>query len=301
MSDRPVLTVVVPTYNRSGLRERAVRSALGQTAAGVEVVVVDDGSDEPVRLDGFPGVRLVRLPENRGVAAARNAGAEAARGRFVTFLDDDDELLPHFAERALDAIRRSTLPPPVAAVSGLENVGAGGAVRHRHRPPTLARGAHFFLEEAPPGTSFLSKQSLVVERDVLLGLGGYDEAVSGREHTDLFLRLNPVCSIEGVRAVGYRRSLHEGPRVSTTPGLRQRNFDRLVAKHRAVLEAHPRGFARFLYDHAYTSSQIGQWGPALRALAWAARLDPAYTAGRAGRQGLRVARGLARGVPPGGR
>lgn len=78
--------------------ERAVRSAVDQPAAGLEVIVVDDGSFPPVHLPGDLGttsvpVRLIRQ-ERGGVSRARNAGLAAARGRYVQFLDSDDCLEP---------------------------------------------------------------------------------------------------------------------------------------------------------------------------------------------------------------
>ena len=299
MSDDVHLSIVIPTYNRPDLLRRAVAAALAQTAQGVEVVVVDDASPEPVRPEDFPGVRVIRQPENAGISAARNAGVRAARGRWVGFCDDDDELLPHYAKVSLDAAEASDLERPIAVLSGLANVTPEGRVKHEHFPPTLPKGKHFWMEDLPPGASDLSKQTLIVERDVLLAVGGFDEEIKGREWTDLMPRLNAACGIVGVDAVTYRRLIHAGPRVSTAAGRRQLNFDLVVDRHRDLLAAHPRGHARFLYEHAYTSWQIGQRGPALRAFAKAMRVKPTYTLGRAGGQALRIAGGLLRGKPPG--
>lgn len=91
----PQLSIVVPTHNRPGMLPRAVASAVAQEGVAVEVVVVDDGSSPPAQVP--PGVRLIRLQPGRGGAAARNAGWMAARAPLVALLDDDDELLPHFA------------------------------------------------------------------------------------------------------------------------------------------------------------------------------------------------------------
>jgi hypothetical protein len=92
------LTVVVPTRDRPALLRRAVDSALAQAGASVEVVVVDDGSAEPVQLPGDPRLRVVRHAASRGGSAA-GTGTTEGTGRFVTYLDDDDTLLPHLAAR----------------------------------------------------------------------------------------------------------------------------------------------------------------------------------------------------------
>ncbi len=93
------VSVIIPTFNAAGFVGRAIRSALSQHDLG-ELILVDDGStDDTVKVleaaarsDGR--VRVLRLPENRGPAAARNAGLEAARGEWVAMLDADDAFAP---------------------------------------------------------------------------------------------------------------------------------------------------------------------------------------------------------------
>src|SRR5262245_47409787 len=93
---RGLVSVLVPTYNRSKLVRRAVESALAQSYRRLEVLVVDDGSSDDTRqvIEGMdPRVRYIRQA-NAGVSAARNRGIAEARGEFVAFLDSDDEWLP---------------------------------------------------------------------------------------------------------------------------------------------------------------------------------------------------------------
>jgi hypothetical protein len=90
------VSVIIPTYNRSGLVVRAVKSALAAMSPGDELLVIDDGSTdgtaEALRQFG-DAIRCVRI-ENSGPASARNAGIGLAKGPFVTFLDSDDEWVP---------------------------------------------------------------------------------------------------------------------------------------------------------------------------------------------------------------
>lgn len=276
----PLISIIIPTYNRPSLLPRAVQSALEQTVEDLEVIVIDDASPQPVNLPEHPRLRIIRLPVNSGSSAARNAGALAARGRWIAFLDDDDQLLPHMAAVSLDAIDRTTLPKPVAVLSGLEFVNVNGKITQTHLPPTLPRGSHFFLEEISPRQSFLCKQTMVVEREVFLGFGGYDKAFRCREHTEMFLRLNSVCSILGLPIVTYRYFVHKGPRLSLNPSLREGDFNRLVRKHESLFLAHPKMFANFVYKHARISYQLGQRRTAFFSVLWAMRLDPLYTSAR---------------------
>jgi len=92
----PRVSVIMPAYRCKRTVEESVRSALSQTLREIEVIVTDDGSD-----DGTPAilsrlakedarVRVVTLPENGGVAAARNAAVRAAQAEWIAFLDSDD-------------------------------------------------------------------------------------------------------------------------------------------------------------------------------------------------------------------
>lgn len=108
----PAVSVVLPTYNRASLLTRAVESVIAQTYADWELVVVDDGStDDTATVAAIYasklGVRFVYLrQENRGSSAARNRGIEASRGRFIAFLDSDDEFAPAKLARQLALFER---------------------------------------------------------------------------------------------------------------------------------------------------------------------------------------------------
>lgn len=105
MPSKPTISIVINNYNYARYLETAVESALQQTYPHVEVIVVDDGSTDGSRqlLEGYAErVRLV-LKENGGQASALNAGYAASAGEIVLFLDADDALLPHTAERVASA------------------------------------------------------------------------------------------------------------------------------------------------------------------------------------------------------
>jgi glycosyltransferase involved in cell wall biosynthesis len=109
----PTVSFVIPCYEQSQFLAEAIESALAQTFPDIEVVVVDDGNapDEAARIAQIVGqfqpevVRLECLRANSGLAAARNAGVEAARGRWIVPLDADDRVAPTFVERCLQAVR----------------------------------------------------------------------------------------------------------------------------------------------------------------------------------------------------
>jgi glycosyltransferase involved in cell wall biosynthesis len=91
------VSVIIPTHNRAGFLAQAIDSVLGQTYPNFELIVVDDGSsDETQPLLASYGKALISLrQENRGPAAARNAGIRAARHPLLAFLDSDDQFTRH--------------------------------------------------------------------------------------------------------------------------------------------------------------------------------------------------------------
>ena len=104
----PDVTVVIPTRNRRALLTQTLGTVLEQTDVCLEVVIVDDAShDETARLlarSGEPSVRVVRHRVPQGVSAARNAGLELARGRWIAFTDDDDLWAPRKLAAQLEAL-----------------------------------------------------------------------------------------------------------------------------------------------------------------------------------------------------
>lgn len=119
LPDPPLISVVIPTRGRPALVMRAVRSVLRQTLAHLESVVVVDGPDaetvDALRAIADPRLRVVQLPASRGGGGARNAGVEAARGEWVSFLDDDDEYLPDKLAVQLRAAEAAQAVNPVIA------------------------------------------------------------------------------------------------------------------------------------------------------------------------------------------
>ena len=109
MSASDLISVVIPCYNPKALVEETITGVRRQTHAEWEIVVVDDGSDDPESLGilenieqrKLPRLTLVRHPENRGPAAARNTGFRHSRGRYVVPLDSDDLLAPTMIEVCL--------------------------------------------------------------------------------------------------------------------------------------------------------------------------------------------------------
>lgn len=178
----PKVSVVIPAYNREATVGRAIESALSQTLADLEVIVVDDASTDgtarAVESVTDPRVRLLRHETNRRAGAARNTGIAAARGAYVAFLDSDDEWLPGKLERQLAYMEAN--PEAPASCTGFLLVDGGEAFP---RVPALRTYRRLFMGcDLGPGTT------LVARRDVFGEVGLNDERFYRYEDWDWVLR-----------------------------------------------------------------------------------------------------------------
>ncbi len=118
----PDVSVIMATYNRPSLVRRAVESLRMQTYGDWEFIIVDDASSTEVVEEIASAItdqriRLIRRPANGGPSAARNTGLAVAKGRFLAFLDDDDEFHPHKLARQVEQLQRA--PAYVTGTLGL--------------------------------------------------------------------------------------------------------------------------------------------------------------------------------------
>ncbi len=182
------VTVVIPTRNRRPLLERSLASTLGQVDVEIEVVVIDDGSEDttPEFLEGItdPRVRFVRNEAPAGVTHARNAGIALARAPWVAFLDDDDLWAPERLSLQLRAL--AAAPESRWAVSGAVVANAKLEIIGAQRPPregTLPAGLLRYNCVPGGASGVVAATSLVRE------LGGFDSRFRIVSDWDMWTRL----------------------------------------------------------------------------------------------------------------
>lgn len=186
-------SIVIPTYNRGPLLLRAILSCLSQSFASFELVVVDDGSTDGTEenMAGLkdPRVRYIRQ-ENSGAARARNRGAQASAGRYIAFLDSDDEFLPRKLELFHAAITAAEQED--AQLGNLvwysplyfhRGVGNQAVKPSRAIQPGERVGDYLFVNGGMMQTS-----TLVIPRDLFLQVG-FNQGLRSLQDLDLCLRL----------------------------------------------------------------------------------------------------------------
>jgi glycosyltransferase involved in cell wall biosynthesis len=170
---RPLVSVVIPMFDAERFIAETLESVLAQSYRPIEVIAVDDGSTDGTAevVGAFPEVICIHQ-ENRGPAAARNAGIALAQGEFVATVDADDVVPPHKLDVQVAYLLDN---PDVSCVLGRQEWDS---------PPSwLGRDPVWGDLDGIPLVS------MVIRTDVLRGLGGYDETLRGPEDFDLFVRL----------------------------------------------------------------------------------------------------------------
>jgi glycosyltransferase involved in cell wall biosynthesis len=203
----PAVSVVIPTYNRAATVVEAVESALAQTVAPAEVIVVDDGSTDGTRerLAPYAGRIVYLRQENKGVSAARNAGVGAATGELIAFLDSDDVWHP----RKLEVQLHYLLEHPETAL-----VGAAAFTDSGRNWPGLPEGAppasRLRLAEIVLRSPFPTS-AVVVRKSCLDAVGDFDTGLRNSEDRDLYIRVcgrYPVASLGAVLVWGREGGEH---------------------------------------------------------------------------------------------
>lgn len=221
---RPLVSVVIPVYNRAHLLGRAIRSVLEQTFVDLELLVVDDGSSDgiadAVGSFGDPRLRLVRLPRRGGVASARNVGIGQARGDLVAFLDSDDEWLLSKLEQQIARLGQHAAG---RAVVSCQFARYNDLTRRLAAPVRASpRGDSFdqFIRRSAPIPS-----CLVVPRAALEAVGGLDESLPTFADYELLLRLaDASIHFVEVDAVLVIKHEHGTRQISSDPDTMLRAF-----------------------------------------------------------------------------
>ena len=212
------LSVIIPAFRPQGFD--ALARSMGTNAdVAAEWIVVDDasGPDYDSVFAALPeGVQLIRQPENRRQGAARNAGLARAQGKWIKFLDADDELdAGHLAALLAAAEQEEQRQDRALPFAATKHVFANGAthVNDSWRDLPADSAAQHRRQMLWP---FLHHCGALYPRDLLVRLGGYDESLITDEDGDLLLRiLHEGYHFTPVEGVHYLYVHHDtGPRVS---------------------------------------------------------------------------------------
>lgn len=190
--NKPKVSVIIATYNRSALVTQAIDSVLAQTFRDFELILVDDGSCDNTRdaLKRYTGKLLYIYQENKGRAEARNAGIRQARGEYVAFLDDDDIWLPHKLEKQV--VFLDAHPDIGLAHSFIELIDEGGylLVRETKKHIKLYKKAMKlgYTYEGMSKSCVMFLSTVTLRKGCLAEVGLFDPDIPAFEDWDFYLR-----------------------------------------------------------------------------------------------------------------
>jgi glycosyltransferase involved in cell wall biosynthesis len=188
----PAVSVILPVFDRLKYLKMAIESVLAQDFKDWELIIADDGSGPETQeyltsLAGRPQLKILRLKHCGVPAAVRNAGLRAATGEFVGFLDSDDIWLPQKLQAQMHALRLNNAC--LWSYTHFALIDASGRHMVERRTNLQARSQDKVLDSLLREESTVVTPSVVVRRDLLEELGGYDETLRACEDYDLWLRL----------------------------------------------------------------------------------------------------------------
>jgi len=217
----PLVSVLLATHNDDRFLRDAVDSVLGQTLDDLELIVVDDASDQAVDVSPDPRVKLLRNDEQSGLAASLNRALTEATGKYVARLDADDVALPRRLERQVEALGGRTAVVGTA-VTDVDELGRRG------RTHVMPSGAVPLRWHALFSSPFFHP-TVLVDREALDAHGlRYDPEFLESEDYDLWTRLFDFADGDNLREPLVLKRVHPG-QASLRRRDVQESFQRRVA------------------------------------------------------------------------
>ena len=218
------ISVVIPSYNQALFLPESIDSVLKQTLNPHEIIVVDDGSTDNTRevIARYPATTYI-YQNNSGPSAARNNGVDRATGDWIALLDADDVWLPRKLE-----IQAARIKDEGLCYCATTRFFSDGRTEDAETFPCKA------APEALKRRNFIDPSSVLVRRDLMLSVGGFDPNMRAAEDWELWLKLLRVCKFVDVpeRLLRYRVTSNS---ASADPEIHLKSMERIVAAGTADL------------------------------------------------------------------
>lgn len=255
----PVFSIIVPAYGRPELLAEALASVVAQTFRDFECIVVDDASPVPLEIPDDQRFRPVRRTVNGGQPISWNTGLDHARGRFVTFLDDDDLFTPERLSLALEGLARAPL-----SICWAEWTDRRGRTSWKRMLEGDIKDR--ILDDVIPHVGQMAMRRDAVPR--------FDERFTLKADVEWWIRVAQRLPAATIPRVGYIWRTHSGPRLSSRDLDRARGNLLLLQVHSGYFAAHPRHAAYRWRRIGAAAYRLGEYRLARQAFGRAAQLRP---------------------------
>ena len=242
----PLVTVIIATRNRCSLLSRALKSVSTQTYRNLEVIVVDDASEDDTSraVDEFrhcfKNLEWIHNDEPRGGAAARNRGIRNASGEYIAFLDDDDEWLPDKMEKQITIMERDS---SIGLTSCWNLRYFSDGIIEKIKRPESVNFSDLLWDNHLGSCSFCAARAGLVKE-----VGGFDESLVSGQDCDLWLKLARVTKIHVIPEYLAAYYEHGGERISNKMTSIMRGYRALYLKYSSFMTRGCRRYhVAFLY------------------------------------------------------
>jgi len=239
----PKISVIIPTYNRAEFLRNSVSSVLEQTFKDFELIISDDASTDDtkqyVKSIFDPRVMYIYNKTNMGVAAARNNALTISKGKYIAFLDDDDQWLPEKLEKQLRIIEKS--PGSVRGVySGELTIDLDS---NKITSVSIPKYRGKILKEILP-KNFIVTSSILLDKVCFEKAGLFDESIPFGEDFDMWIRIAGEFEFEYVPEPLVKRYLHKH-RITTNYEAVISGLKLLMSKHNKLFSKNKRAYSEY--------------------------------------------------------
>lgn len=209
---RDKVSVIIPTYNRSVLLKKAIISLQNQTYRNMEIIIVDDCSNddtaEVIRNMKDERIRYIKHETNKGGSEARNTGIRHASGAYIGFLDSDDQWLPDKLEKQLAVFEGN--PKAGVVYTGVKVVSETHLIKE-----IIPQCKGNILPKLIEFNCIDTTSSIVVKKELLQEVNGFDSSLPSCQDWDLYIRLSKIAQFDYVKDSLVLFYQHSGERITS--------------------------------------------------------------------------------------
>lgn len=234
ISENKLVSVIIPTYKRHEKLNRALRSVVNQTYGNLEIIVVNDYPEENIE-DYIevedPRIKIINLEENKGGSGARNGGIERAEGRYIGFLDDDDEYLLEKIEKQVKRI--AELPEEYGLVAtGIYLVFGDGS--EKRLKENKSKSGKIYKKQLRDNQ--IETVTPLVKKECFKEVGLFDENLEARQDYEMWLRILKEYKAAFIEEPLVKQYIGAEDRVSKDPKKRYRASKKVFEKHKEEIK-----------------------------------------------------------------
>ena len=275
MMKNPLVSVIIPTYNRTNLIGGAIQSVLNQTFQDFEIIVIDDGStdntEETVNSFNNIKIRYISHSNNRGVSAARNTGIRASRGEYIALLDSDDEWLPGKLDKQIKVLQSESSEVGVV-YSDLFYIDENGKNMNKLRNPE--KGGYIY-EDLLSKNCMSPPSTLLIKKECFNRVGLFDNLLNAQEDWDMCIRIAKYYRFALIKIPLVKYRLHSN-QVSKNLGVKIITANRILVKYADELEIRRRARSKHYFYIGNRFCHMGKTKEGQRYLLKAISLYPFY-------------------------